>query len=282
MDLGIPPTVEPEVARAFGCSFLIAPSWSLRLSAEDANIFVPVLQTSDFAFCFTSELQLKRHHADWVLEVAPTLTADALRVLHEENAGGASSISECMSMELLARAFNAQLSHTELELLYFPSNGPITDLCVTVGDVSIGVSVTRAMQPVGARGPATFGFDEATYLLTKKLTGVHRSSATCINADWAKQLLHVWAESIEIEDVLRLAYDALPPELTAGTVVLITVCAVPELYNEKRRPPPAEASRPPKPLKGEKDEPHLRVLRESEPKFAVGLFSRGPPPCSSC
>ena len=86
-------------ANAFGNTFVIAPSWSLRLGADDAVIFVPMLQTTGFAMLMVSELQLRAADANWVFEVAPTTCADANRVYHEDNAGGASSISEAPIFE---------------------------------------------------------------------------------------------------------------------------------------------------------------------------------------
>lgn len=263
-------------AGAFGCTFVIAPSWSLRLSAEDALLLVPMLHTSGFAMCVRSELQLRRIDAEWMYHVVPTICGDASRVLFEDNAGGASSISEAMSMELLARSFGARLTHTELELLYFPANSAMTDFCVELEGVHVGVSVTRAMQSTNPLAP-TFGIAEATSLLQKKLAGVLASTSTCFNVDWKKQLLHIWAESASVEEAIHQAYEGLPPELTADTVCLVTLCTVPELYNEKRS---VAEGRPcvQRPLKGAKDDRHLRVLRESEPKSCVSL----PPRASSC
>lgn len=89
--------VKFSAANAFGNTFVIAPSWSLRLSSDDAVLLVPMLQASGFAMLAVSELQLRAADTNWIFEVAPTICADADRVFREDNAGGASSISEVRS-----------------------------------------------------------------------------------------------------------------------------------------------------------------------------------------
>ena len=58
-----------------------------------------------------------------------------------------------------------------------------------------------------------------------------------MNGGWEKQLLHIWAQTPEIVEALEAAYNILPASLTADTVCLVTLCTVPELYNEKRQLP---------------------------------------------
>ena len=60
--------------------------------------------------------------------------------------------------------------------------------------------------------------------------------------------------------------------LVADTVVLVTVCSgLPELFTEKQRAPPPRAPRAPK---GQKDEQHLKVLRESDPAASEASAER--------
>ena len=128
------------------------------------------------------------------------------------------------------------------------------------GAIELGVSVTRAF--CGPHRP--FLAEDAERLLRKKLGGVLKSTATCCNADWRKQLLHVWVADEAAADVLYDAYARLEPALVADTVVLVTrVAGLPELFSEKAAPPQSRTRT--RALKGAKDEEHLRVLAESDP-----------------
>ena len=110
---------------------------------------------------------------------------DSQRMLSLPNAGGSSLISEALAFELLARAFGASLSKTELELDY-SAGSKMTDFAIDVfGGYPLGVSVTRAYKwhGVGTWGklsvassiaaprfePAGLEPAEARRLLTKKL-----------------------------------------------------------------------------------------------------------------
>ena len=185
------------------------------------------------------------------------LCSDAQRLLENDNAGGSSRISEAMSIEILNRAFGACLHKLELELQYWPANGAITDFSITVEENMLGVSVTRAM----AAPRVEYTVEAAEALLRKKLSGVLRSSETCLEK-WQKQVLHVWAPSQRCAKAIERAYERLEPTLIADTVVLVTVCGLTALFTEK-----SAAQRGPvrRELKGAKDEHHLRVLRESDP-----------------
>ena len=145
-----------------------------------------------------------------------------------------------------------------MQLRYFPSNSSITDMCISIAGVELGVSVTRAMH----FGQHRLGAEDAEALLRKKLRGVLAATEACYNAGFRKQLLHIWAASRSIARLLEAAHSRLEPELIADTVVLITTCqGMPEIFDEKA-PPPAPRKRV---LKGVKDEQHLRILRESNP-----------------
>lgn len=247
-------------ADAYGQTFVLAPTFCLRLGAEDALLLSAAVKQEGLAVFLHSELSGKPQLSDTFEDaVAPCLTTDARRVWTEDNAGGSSRNSEALSMEVLARALKAVLHKTEMQLRYFPSNGAITDMCIAIGGEELGVSVTRALGPPHR----AFTDEDAVHLLSKKLSGVLAATATCYNASWHKQLLHVWAGTTSIAQALERAYAALPPALTADTVVLVTVChGVPEIFDEKA---PARLCRAPRPRKGEKDERHLQLLRASEP-----------------
>ena len=235
---------------AYGCTFILAPSMCLRLGAEDAALLAYYIRADGCSMILESEMQPRASNAEFAVDIAPHLSACATRVLTEENAGGSSSISESMSMELLHRAFGATLCKTELELAYFPRNGAITDFSVEIDGVELGVSVTRA---------CAYGAFDAEALLRKKLTGVQRSTATCYNGAWSRQILHVWAEGKRVAAALRGALERLEPALIGNTMVLVTTCDardLPELFHESS----AVAPKATRPLKGTKDAAHLLMV----------------------
>lgn len=257
-------------AQAFGFTFILAPSFCLKIGKEDGFLLSAFTQHAGLAVIVHSELrpservsELLRHEHNQSAEPETLLGADALlgvgaqRLLAEPNAGGASRISEAFSMEVLSRAFGAVLLKTEMEIFYFPTSGSITDFQVELEGTALGVSVTRAMC-----GPAkAFDEDAARNLLTKKLGGVIRSTETCCGA-WEKQILHVWAPNIQAADALNAAYASLPYSLISDTVVLVTACeGLTCLFDEKA----TKVERAPKLLKGAKEAAHLRVLVESDP-----------------
>jgi len=241
---------------AYGCTIVLAPQWSLRLGAED-NVLITSFVRTDMALLLQTEIQTR----SWI-DVLPSLCADARRVYEEDNAGGSSLISESLSMEVLARTFGAKLHKTEMQLAYWPAHSAMTDFSVEFDGVSLGVSVTRAL----AHPTAPLEVADALRLLQKKLSGVLKSTAACYNAEWRKQILHIWARSERVVRVLEEAYSLLEPHLIANTLCLVTHCgSLPELFEEKstirQMPPPR--------LKGAKDEQHLKVLAESDPTSAA-------------
>ncbi len=103
-----------------------------------------------------------------------SLTHGAQRVLGTPNAGGSSVWSEAISFEVLSFLCQAVLHKTEMEIEYMPGS-KITDYSVKVMGRDLGVSVTRAMK-FSKKGDALFTEEDATKLLSKKLTGVIEST----------------------------------------------------------------------------------------------------------
>ena len=265
-----PATPKAGHANAFGCTFVLAPTFSMRMAAEDA-LLLKAFAKYDLAILLRSEVQPTARLVELIevesrngigpadaLCASDLLGADANRILSVPNAGGASRVSEAMSAEVLARSFGARLLQTEMEIVYWPSNGSITDFSIELGGIALGVSVTRAM---GAPG-SEYSLEMAQLLLKKKLNGILRSTESSCGA-WEKQILHIWAPTTVHTDVIGAAYNSLESTTTANTIVIVTVCeGLGALFNEK-------ASTPPKPVvrlaKGAKDETHLRVLALSDP-----------------
>jgi len=147
------------------------------------------------------------------------LCEGARRIFDTPNAGGASVWSEALSFELMAALFGAKLTHTEMEIEYFPMGGSITDYCCEMLGHRVGVSVTRAMRFAGG----CMTSEEATALLTKKLSGVNASTSLVLRKQrWHKQILHVWAASADIATAVSEAWEALSDELKSNTIVMIT------------------------------------------------------------
>lgn len=148
-----------------------------------------------------------------------TLTEGGLRLLETPNAGGNSVWSEVMSFEVLNGLFGASLKRTEMEIKYAPCS-KITDYSAEVLGHHVGVSVTRAMKYKGI-----FTTEDAMRLLKKKLFGVVASSEAVIDEHrWEKQILHVWAETDYIADIVERVYETdIGEEFKANTIVIVTI-----------------------------------------------------------
>eukprot|EP01060_Flectonema_neradi_P024721 TRINITY_DN33603_c0_g1_i1.p1 TRINITY_DN33603_c0_g1~~TRINITY_DN33603_c0_g1_i1.p1 ORF type:complete len:269 (+),score=38.58 TRINITY_DN33603_c0_g1_i1:477-1283(+) len=167
------------------------------------------------------------------------LTPAGLRLYDTPNAGGASVNSEVMSIEVLQRVFNATLEATEMEVSYWPPNGPITDYVCKVDETTFGVSVTRAFH---YRGDQFFTEDDADTLLKKKLQGVINSTKNVLFPGFAKQVLHVWCQSKKVCNIVKRQYKRLNSSLRANTIVLLSVCSADWIYQEKRVVPEKKVS----------------------------------------
>ena len=63
--------------------------------------------------------------------------------------------------------------------------------------------------------------------------GVVQSSRNTLEK-WSKQILHVWAPSKHVANVLTAAYDLVPAEVRSNTVVLVTTARdAPEIFTNK-------------------------------------------------
>lgn len=150
------------------------------------------------------------------------LSADAQRMFDTPNAGGTSTESEVMSLEVLRACEGATLLKTETEIDYVNDDaGPptITDILVEIAGKKVGVSVTRAYKP------AKIAFSDADVkaLLEKKLEGVLRSSARVAPHDrWTKQILHVFAASTTQAEAVARVLPTISSTIRNDTIVLLT------------------------------------------------------------
>jgi hypothetical protein len=149
------------------------------------------------------------------------LTPGGQEIFDDGNLGGSSLESEVVAYEVLARCEGASLLGTEAEIQYTDPMGIKTDLLVEIDDRVVGVSVTRA---VGFPFDAPYTELQAAELLTDKLEDVLASTANVAPADaWVKQILHVIAYADMHAQSIFAAYATLPPEITADTILVVTV-----------------------------------------------------------
>lgn len=152
-----------------------------------------------------------------------SLSPDGQRLFATANAGGSSTESEAMSMEVLRTCEGAKLLKTETEILYAPPDdagaSSITDILVEIDGKKVGVSVTRAYKPKSIPLTDT----ELASLITKKLEGINRSSVRVLPADkWIRQILHVWAVDKNAADAVERVYGTMSTDLKADTILLVT------------------------------------------------------------
>jgi hypothetical protein len=152
-----------------------------------------------------------------------SLSPDGQRLFDTPNAGGSSTESEAMSMEVLRACEGAKLLKTETEILYAPPDdaggNAITDILVEIDGKKVGVSVTRAYKPK----TQTFSDVEIAALLTKKLDGINHSSTRVLAADkWVRQILHVFAVDRAASDGVERVWKTLSSALRADTLILVT------------------------------------------------------------
>lgn len=247
---------------AYGQQLIARSGYTIRMSLDDVVLCAAFLREEELALFLEMTVATDRR-----LDVG-AMTADARRVFETDNAGGSSELSEAFSMELLARTLGARLHKTELELAYFTGDGSaskLTDYSIVLDGRVVGVSVTRACKgwpPVAG----AYTVHDALRLLSKKLLGVNESSRHVSNADWTKQMLHVFVADGSYLAVLNEAAALIPPALIANTVVLFTLCTgahCAELFQKRAdaRPP----TRKVRPGLGWKSEAHVRHLLESDP-----------------
>ena len=196
------------------------------------------------------------------------LSQDATKIYFKDNAGGASKISECLSMEFLNILFGAKLIFTECELKYVNEmsfdvyHGPITDFSINIDGYIIGVSVTRAIN-----WNDMFDKNFADRLLIKKLNGIKESTKNCITCNFYKQILHIWTNSSICKEILLDSYYNLSDEIKGNTIVLISICKNCDIIFNERNPTPIKGSK--RYIKGTKDINHLKILEQSMPRSIV-------------
>lgn len=185
------------------------------LSGECGLIDAMELESPD-PFTFENAIDFRDRGFDY-----DQLTPEGQAVFDAGNLGGSSIHSEVIAFEVLARCDGATLLATEAEIEYLDDMGTKTDILVEIDGLKVGVSVTRA---VGFPPEDPYTVMQASALIEDKLGDVLASSANVAPADaWVKQVLHVIAYADMHAQSIFTAYEALPPEITADTILLVTV-----------------------------------------------------------
>ncbi len=159
------------------------------------------------------------------------------RLIEMGNAGGLSAVSEGMSCEILGILFNAQKIRTETEVMYDFSNWKMVDFTIKIPNYytnkfdNIGISVTRAMH---YRNADLFDAAEAERLIYKKLNGLvlARNGVSEIDS-FHKTILHIFAQTARIAELLHDAFLNLDPETKDNVIVLCTVTDCPFIFNNE-------------------------------------------------
>lgn len=156
------------------------------------------------------------------------LGSDATRVFYEPNAGGASVVSEALSVEYMCRRIRASDTVPEMKIQYYFYNWKKIDYISTINGERIGVSVTRAM---GYPNPELFEMEDALRLGTKKLYGLilaRNGISECHN--YNRSILHVFCQTQHIAVLMQEAFRtliaadrALQEDLSGHIVIILTI-----------------------------------------------------------
>ena len=164
-----------------------------------------------------------------------TMGQEANQIMIEPNAGGASVVSEALSMELMHRRFGANEVATEMAIQYWCVNWKKIDYIATIHGHRTGVSVTRAM---GYPDASTFTEADADRLCYKKLFGLVVARAGISRAfSYERSILHCFCQDDRIAELMKSAFEKLilvdeermnhdaESTLTGSIIIILTVCS---------------------------------------------------------
>ncbi len=162
-----------------------------------------------------------------------------------QNAGGASELSEALSIHYFFRRFRVTKFMFEMDISYDFYGSSICDFLCELKDprdptqsYRVGVSVTRAMHFCD---PSRFNDADADRLLTKKLWGlIVARNGVSDKHSFQKCCLHIWCQTQHIADTLMTAHqrllDILPEDdPIREVVVILTVCEAPWIYSNRQK-----------------------------------------------
>ena len=157
-----------------------------------------------------------------------------LRSMCIPNAGGASEISEALSMQYMNYLFGVTEFIPEREVDYWIEY-KMCDYLMQLKDFNVGVSVTRAvLYPFQTE----FTYDHAVALLKRKLYGLIIARNTVnLRHQFFKSILHIWCYSELTAINLRKAYQDLVNDdanKTYATIyVICSICSNQYIYTNR-------------------------------------------------
>lgn len=185
----------------------------------------------------TSDLRLHIFHDQYQIgHQTNFLCQDAIKSMSVQNAGGASELSEALSIHYFHRRFRVTKFMFEMDISYDFYGSSICDFLCDFGQYRVGVSVTRAMHFLN---PSLFSSSDADRLLTKKLWGlIVARNGVSDQHNFHKCCLHIWCQTQHIADTLSLAHLKLLTTLEHDdpireVVLILTVCNASWIYTNR-------------------------------------------------
>ena len=153
------------------------------------------------------------------------------------NAGGSSVISEVISMYYMNIRFGATYFIPEMSVKY-DLESKICDYIMTIDQIKVGVSVTRAvLYPFSRKINSIF----ATSLLRKKMFSlILAKRAVTDEHRFQRMIVHIWCQLQEDFEVLKNAYQTIVQQdiyrLYEGIGVICTLCSANFIYTNENIP----------------------------------------------
>lgn len=163
------------------------------------------------------------------------LCIDAKRSLSVANAGGSSVLSEALSIYYFRNRYKGTDFILEKEMEYW-IDYKMCDFLVKFNGQNYGISVTRAFN---FHKNTVYSNEKAEQLLTKKLDGLILARHCVAKKHRFKRcILHIWAESINVQKHLDFAYLNIKNNNTEfyntikDVIILITICNERYIYTD--------------------------------------------------
>jgi hypothetical protein len=209
-------------------TLIIGRGWSIRLPRDDSRKNLEGETTSAF---YSHTLETCSVNTEALINRVVRRAAIAVRTM--PNAGGLSIVSEIMSAEILGVIYGMWDIRTEMEIVYLFEGWKMVDFTMLMlcgGEPQrIGVSVTRAM---GFPTEAEFVEENAARLLEKKINGLVLARNGVDDGDsFYKVILHVFAQSQRIANLLKAYFDVMHWEIKDNVVLICTITDCREIYD---------------------------------------------------
>ncbi len=164
---------------------------------------------------------------------------DARESLIIDNAGGTSTISEAYSIHILSKKMKSEGCIFEMGINYWCRYKMMDYILSLKDDVKIGVSVVRAL----CFYKLEFTFEDALYLLRKKINGLIISRKTVIkDHSFSKSILHIFSPSEKVTNILLEClkseeFDVKNLEIIGTLDIWITTSGYKPIFNNGNNAP---------------------------------------------